>query len=289
MTRWSDLAVWVGPTPNQGGAMTEARGLVLHIQEGTQAGSLAWSKNPASEVSAHFYVAKDGSVAQLVDTDTVAWTQAAGNGHWLSVENEGFHTEALTGEQLEAVAQLYARGVQLYGWPLSATDSTSGRGLGWHGMGGDAWGGHPDCPGDRIKAQRPAILARAAQTIAGGSGAQSTVEDGMGTIVKNADDGKFYMLGGDGVARRLALTSANGIADVGYVVSGRYDPSGKDAGPRPGRLPFTNAPTGAAPWIDIPVIPLGVLALVDVDQAGGQVALPVQLDIIGGTLNLAAK
>lgn len=168
MSRWSDLAAWVGPTPNEGGSMSEARGLVLHIQEGTQAGSLAWSKNPASEVSAHFYVAKDGSVAQLVDTATVAWTQANGNGHWISVENEGYHTESLTPAQVEAVAKLYARGVEVYGWPLSSTDSTSGHGLGWHGMGGNAWGGHPDCPGEPIKAQRPAILARAAQLVGNG-------------------------------------------------------------------------------------------------------------------------
>ncbi len=34
-------------------------------------------------------------------------------------------------------------------------------------MGGDAWGGHFNCPGERVKAQRPAIIARVAQLLKG--------------------------------------------------------------------------------------------------------------------------
>lgn len=167
MARW-DIAEWVGPTPNRvTGGMVESRGLVIHIMQGTYAGSVAWGKNPASSVSFHFATRGDGHLGQLVDTADTAWTQGNGNGHWISVENEGYSGSPLTAAQVEAVAQLYARGVREYGWPLQSTDSPTGRGLGWHGMGGAAWGGHLDCPGEPIKAQRGAILARATQLTRG--------------------------------------------------------------------------------------------------------------------------
>jgi hypothetical protein len=175
---WSDIATWVGPTVNQGDGdgqaessdgMYEYRGLVLHIMQGSYEGSINWGKNPASSVSFHFATAKDGRCGQLVDTAIRAWTQGSGNGRWISVENEGYSGEALTPQQVEACARLYARGVKEYGWPLASTDSPDGRGLGWHGMGGTAWGGHPDCPGVPIRNQRPEILARAQQILNGGS------------------------------------------------------------------------------------------------------------------------
>lgn len=162
MSRW-DIAKWVGPTPNRTvNGMVESRGLVLHIMQGTYDGSIAWGKNPASSVSFHFATRGDGHLGQLVDTADTAWTQANGNGHWISVENEGYSGNPLTPAQVDACAHVYAEGVRAYGWPLQTTDSPNGYGLGWHGMGGTAWGGHFDCPGEPIKAQRDEILGRAA-------------------------------------------------------------------------------------------------------------------------------
>jgi hypothetical protein len=159
-------ADWIGPTPNQyTGGMVEHRGLVLHIQEGTEAGSEAWFKNPDAQASAHFLNPKSGGLRQLVDTDDAAWTEMAGNRRWVSIENEGMSGDSLTPSQLENAAQLYAWLHTTYSVPLQSTDDPNGTGLGWHGMGGDAWGGHFDCPGDPIKAQRGAILARAQQIL----------------------------------------------------------------------------------------------------------------------------
>ncbi len=169
MSRW-DIAEWRGPTPNQGGRMLEQRGLVVHIAEGTYEGTISWQKNPAAQVSSHFVVGVDGRIAQCVDSDVTAWTQRDGNGHWLSVENAGHTPSPLTAAQVEANARLLAYGHKLYGYPLALAGSPSGRGLGYHSMGAEAganWG-HPDCPGPAIKAQLPAILARAVE-IAGGS------------------------------------------------------------------------------------------------------------------------
>lgn len=154
-------ATWIGPTPNEtDNGMVEVRGLVLHIQQGYESGSEAWFKNPASQASSHFLNPKTGPLRQLIDTSDRAWAEAAGNAHWISVENEGFVPDALTPSQVENCAQLFAWLSRTYNVPVVSTDDPNGKGLGWHGMGGSAWGGHPDCPGENIKAQRPAILTR---------------------------------------------------------------------------------------------------------------------------------
>lgn len=169
MSRWLDLAEWRGPTPNQDGPMVEVRGVVLHIAVGTYAGTIAWQRNPKAEVSSHFIAAKDGRAAQMVDTGVTAWTQKAGNGHWLSIENEGDLPDKLTPRQVEFAAQILARAHKVYGVPLQVTSDPNGRGLGHHSMGAnpghvDDWG-HPACPGKNIIDQKPAIVARAKEII----------------------------------------------------------------------------------------------------------------------------
>lgn len=165
MARMS-AASWVGPTANRtAGGMTEVHGLVLHIQQGYEGGSIAWFKDPASRASSHFLNPKAGPLQQLIDTADRAWAQAAGNPYWISVENEGFVPDALTASQLENVAQLLAWLHHVYAVPLLATNDVNGHGLAWHGMGYAAWGGHPDCPGDAIVRQRPAIITRAKEIV----------------------------------------------------------------------------------------------------------------------------
>lgn len=154
-------AEFIGPTANRNaGKMGPIWGLVLHIQQGYESGSEAWFKNPASKASAHFLNPKSGRLQQLVDTADKAWAQANGNTNWISVENEGFVPDALTPSQVENNALLMAWLHQTDSVALVVTDSTGAGGLGWHGMGGAAWGNHPNCPGIAIKAQRPAILTR---------------------------------------------------------------------------------------------------------------------------------
>lgn len=158
---WSEVPYLGPPDDNWTRGFVECRGLVLHIAEGSFDGTIAWMRNPASDVSSHFVIARDGRIAQMLDTGQTAWTQVAGNGHWVSVENEGFSTQGFTAEQAEANAQLYAWLLATHGVPAQLADSPSGSGLGWHGMGGVAWGNHPGCPGAINVAMRPDILARA--------------------------------------------------------------------------------------------------------------------------------
>ena len=143
--------------------LSECRGVVLHIAEGTYAGTIAWGKNPASDVSFHFACAKDGRRAQLVDTDDRAWTQRAGNKGWWSIEFEGYAGQQLTPQQVEFAAEVLVEANRIKGVPIQIATSPAGKGLGHHSMGaenGVDWG-HSACPGAPIKAQRAAIVARA--------------------------------------------------------------------------------------------------------------------------------
>lgn len=165
-------AAWHGPVPGTYPyGMKAVDGLILHIMEGpTLEGCDAWFHNPASEVSAHFGTDIDGTIYQWVDTVDAAWAEVDGNPYWLSVENAGYSGDALTAAQIETLAQLWAWVLRNFeGIPNAPTDNPNVRGLGWHGMGGVAWGDHPECPGQPVLDQRPQIIARAAE-ILGGSG-----------------------------------------------------------------------------------------------------------------------
>lgn len=185
MARWTDLAPRQEHTKAQdAGGMVEHRGVVLHIASGFYEGTIDYQKNDANAVSSHFIVGRDGSVCQMVDTSDKAWTQRAGNGHWLSVEFEGFapdddlHAthpgwERLTSQQVEKAAQIFARSASTYGHPLQIASDPTGRGLGHHSMGGTGctqWNwGHCHCPGNAIIGQKAAIVALAKEIINGGT------------------------------------------------------------------------------------------------------------------------
>jgi hypothetical protein len=172
----------------KGGMIKPLHGLVLHIEEGTEAGTRAWfnmtvearqaaldaewekrgkqgDRQTAYASSAHFGNPKSGSLEQFVDTNDQAWAQGTGNQQWISVENEGFSGQSLTDGQISRLAQLMIWLNQTEGVPLQLADTTIEFGLGYHSMGGNAWGGHLRCPGDKIIAQRQAIIDLANQML----------------------------------------------------------------------------------------------------------------------------
>jgi hypothetical protein len=148
-------------------------GLVMHTMVGNSPGSVAWFNNPAAQASAHFCIAQDGTVTQMgpIGKGWEAWAQAAGNPAWYSAEHadDGNPANPLTSEQITASAQILECLSAYAGFPLQISDSPSVKGYGWHGMGGVAWGDHPDCPGDVRKAQRPQIIALAMAIRSGGN------------------------------------------------------------------------------------------------------------------------
>ena len=138
-------------------------GLILHVQAGN--GALGgWFNNPKASASSTWWAGKAGGREQYGDPDRDKfWAQAAGNSTYHSIETEGIPSEPLTDAQIESVAVAFAWGHARYGWQLVLAEQPGDPGLGWHGMGGKAWGGHTGCPGDLRKAQRSQILARAKQ------------------------------------------------------------------------------------------------------------------------------
>ncbi|MEW2177136.1 peptidoglycan recognition family protein [Streptomyces sp. NPDC005406] len=145
----------------------EVRGVVVHIMAGTLDGTQGWFNNPTAQASSHFGTGKGGALRQWVDTDDRAWAQSAGNRTWLSVENEGVGGDALTEQQLDDNAAVLAWAHEHHGVPLRLATGPNDEGLGYHAMGGSAWGGHTSCPGPRIVAQLPEIVARAKRLVAG--------------------------------------------------------------------------------------------------------------------------
>lgn len=157
-------AVWHGNCRNNSGRRTATtRGLVLHVNDSAQNVSLwNWVNTPSSNMSCHFQVLQGGTVEQYLDTDLWSWCQANGNNAWLSMEMPTVPGIGMTKQQIATAARILAWASKLYGFPLQLTnDPVNGTGFGWHGMGGNSWGGHPGCPGDIRRGQMAALLAAA--------------------------------------------------------------------------------------------------------------------------------
>lgn len=154
------------PTPNHGTGFGTGRGVVMHTEAGFEQGTVATFLNPANQVSAFFSIARDGSCHQYVPVGKglTAWSQAAGNDAWRGIEDEDERDPAipLTAAQVTTFAQILEALSTFDGFPLQVTDDpVNGRGLILHSDGGQAWGGHLQCPGHVRAAQRPAIIALA--------------------------------------------------------------------------------------------------------------------------------
>jgi hypothetical protein len=112
---------WIGSpnkTKGRGGFRPEA--VVVHIMEGTLAGTDAWFKNPVSKVSAHYGIGRQGVVHQYVsETDTAFHAGRRSNPTWdlikdgvnpnkytIGIEHEGNEDSAWPPAMYEASAAL---------------------------------------------------------------------------------------------------------------------------------------------------------------------------------------
>lgn len=179
----------------------------LHVAV-SEASSLFGYFNQKGIADSHFYVRKDGTVEQMVDTAYQAYADLQGNDATISIETQGglhnTQSEKWTAAQVESLAQIYAWAVKTHGIPLKvAKDSiptgTSSHGLSWHRLGID--GNFPGgilhgrvpggmhystsrgkvCPGNAKIRQVPDVYARAQQilngTPAGGASPPTTKKD----------------------------------------------------------------------------------------------------------------
>lgn len=161
---------WNSPWPCQngdGGGMSVPHGvmgLLEHTMVGDLPGTVSWFNDSAAQASAHFGVDQSGSIHQFGPVNGwMAWHCADGNPNWFGCEfaDNGQPANPLTPAQVTSAAQLLELLSRAGNFPLQVTNSTGTEGYGWHGMGGAAFGGHYDCPGDVRKAQRPQIVALA--------------------------------------------------------------------------------------------------------------------------------
>jgi hypothetical protein len=173
-------------------------GMLVHTMAGNlQPGTVAWFNNRASQASAHFGVSQTGEIWQFGPVNGwKAWHAAEGNPRWFGCEfaDDGQPSNPLTQAQITAGAQL----LELLSrdnvgrFPMQISDSPGTEGLGWHGMGGAAFGGHLACPGDIRKAQRPQIIALAVairqDTPAPGQNWSETMIANLPTLVQGAAD-----------------------------------------------------------------------------------------------------
>ncbi|EHQ89276.1 N-acetylmuramoyl-L-alanine amidase [Desulfosporosinus youngiae] len=107
--------------------------IVNHIMEGTLAGTDAWFANPASKVSSHFGVGKNGEIHQYVDLKNHAWANGAVNKpdwpllipganpnyYTISIEHEGQSGDVMPEVQYQATLALHRWLIETMGIPVT--------------------------------------------------------------------------------------------------------------------------------------------------------------------------
>ncbi len=85
--------------------------IVLHSTAGSMHGALSWLCNQQSRVSAHYLIARDGTIYKLVPTKYAAWhagksTVPKPNLRSIGIELEQLYPQPPTDEQIDALHQL---------------------------------------------------------------------------------------------------------------------------------------------------------------------------------------
>lgn len=180
-------------------ALTIVNRVNLHVAV-SEASSLHGAFNRTGVPDSHFYVRRDGTLEQYVDTSMRAFADLEGNDATISIETQGgvinADSEPWTPQQLETLARLYAWVVRTHGVARKlATSSQIGdasKGLSWHRLGIDGnFPALPDiaagrkqrgggmhyskaagklCPGAGKIRQIPSIFDRAMVLLDGGAG-----------------------------------------------------------------------------------------------------------------------
>jgi len=90
LTRDDGHATAYRASPHAGGTIAP-RFLVIHYTAGSSAaGTIAWFQSPASRVSAHLVIARDGTVTQMVPFNREAWH--AGQSRWGNLSGLNHHS-----------------------------------------------------------------------------------------------------------------------------------------------------------------------------------------------------
>lgn len=164
------------PVPAKGrGRRIKGRGICLHVAASEGASLFGYFSTASSD--SHFYVRRDGTIEQYVDTDFVAYANVAGNATLISVETQGGLTNAdgepWTPAQVAALGRLVRWAAAIDGFPIKPMPDSrpTSRGVGYHRLGVKPWvvaGGElwssavgKVCPGAAKIAQVPNVIAAA--------------------------------------------------------------------------------------------------------------------------------
>lgn len=107
--------------------------IVDHIMAGTLSGTDSWFANPASKVSSHFGVGKNGEIHQYVDLNNPAWANGGVNKpawpllipglnpnyYTVSIEHEGNSGDVMSEAQYQATLALHRWLIETQGIPVT--------------------------------------------------------------------------------------------------------------------------------------------------------------------------
>lgn len=125
--------IWIG-SPNFSSPMGyKIIAIVNHIMSGTLTGTDSWFANPASKVSSHFGVGKNGEIHQYVSLDNPAWANGVvNNPNWsllqngvnpnyytVSIEHEGESGDVMPEAQYQATLALHRWLIGTLGIPVT--------------------------------------------------------------------------------------------------------------------------------------------------------------------------
>ena len=109
--------------------------IVDHIEAGTEAGTDTWFHNPASDVSSHYSVAKDGTIRKHVKVQDTAWAcgvvdhptatcvlawfpNVNPNKYTVSIEHEGYPGDTMPEPQYQSTLWLHQQIIGEIGAPV---------------------------------------------------------------------------------------------------------------------------------------------------------------------------
>ncbi|MGI5214703.1 N-acetylmuramoyl-L-alanine amidase [Plantactinospora sp. CA-290183] len=84
---------WVPASPSNynTGRSAAINQIIVHVTQGSYAGTISWFQNPASQVSAHYVIrSSDGEVTQMVRDGDTAFHVRSANSRTIGLEHEGF-------------------------------------------------------------------------------------------------------------------------------------------------------------------------------------------------------
>jgi len=125
--------IWIG-SPNFSSPMGyKIIAIVNHIMSGTLTGTDSWFTNPASKVSSHFGVGKNGEIHQYVNLGNPAWANGVvNNPNWpllqngvnpnyytVSIEHEGESGDVMPEAQYQATLALHRWLIVTLGIPVT--------------------------------------------------------------------------------------------------------------------------------------------------------------------------